>query len=192
MNVGAEAYYIINHGCKYVLFSGMGGVFQLAPKHHQAKVGSILWEKMSRLRRRGVVQSVIAIYNRFSQRKNEKRYINAIKRNPPIQILMSTHKAAQIYLSDELLKGTVLYTHAMDYDRYIEENRKRIDIARQYIVFCDTGLGAIDYDAVLNSYTRIKDKAHFLRQIESLLSRLEERYNLPTIVLGHPNTKIRL
>lgn len=178
-----EYYEIINRGYKYMLFFGMAGVFLLnAPPTE-------FFERVKRAFYRGFFQSMIVLYNKYKNINNKNLYINAMRKNPPIQILTSTHKVARIYLTEEQLQGNVLYTHAVDYDRYIEENRKRNDDTVKYIVFCDCGLGAIDYDSVLNNYEQLEDKSRFSGQIELLLSRLEEKYNLPAIILGHPHTK---
>ena len=176
---------IINRGCIYFFWDGMGGVFSFSDACTQ-KFSQLLYKKLKRAFQRGAFQSLLHLYDMIQTNHRIRKYKGIQRNNPPIQIVTSTRKVAQKYWSYEQLQGNVLYTHAMDYDRYIEENRK-IDTDGKYIVFCDTGIGTIDYDTVYYNYEQINDRYRFLEQTEELIVALEKKYNLPTIILGHPN-----
>ncbi len=182
---------IISNECRYILINGLNGVFLLDYKSRGEPVSfsANIIRKIRTIIRLGMVQSAKTIYEMIFRRICMQIFKNAQRKNPPMRIITSTHNAASKYLTDEELQGNVLYTHAMDYDRYIEENRKSDEDTEKYIVFCDNGLATIDYDSVLENYAQLDDKKRYSRQIEEVLSKMEEKYNLPVVVLGHPHTK---
>lgn len=183
-----ESYEIINHGCKYVIMSGLCGVFQLSDVC-QYRVPLRLYESLRRVFQQGFIQSASMIYEKILRKIYMKRVAYAIKKNPAIKILTSTKKVSKMYLKDEILKGNVLYTHALDFDRYIEEEEKKDNRENMYIVFCDSGYGSTGYDFVYCGINNVLDNKKFHTQIDNLLKKMEMKYNIPAVILGHPHSK---
>lgn len=186
---------IINLGCRYILIPGIGGVYIRRPDflsrnlsflkrninliltNDRKKWKSILLKKLQNLSKRNAARKIIT------------QYFTALQNKPPLAVLTGTHKAYEQLLVPKQLQSNILYTHALDYDRFIEENRKRNNHPHKYVVFCDSGFGATHYDSVIAGEKPLIDKTKFFMQIESLLSKLEEHYNLPAVILGHPHVK---
>ena len=174
-------------GCKFIVVSGIGGVIGSEKVHTSKK----LIEKIKRILDRGIFFS-LRLYIYFQTREKIKGlYKKAIRDNPPALIITSTcYIASKVFLKEEL-NGNVMYVHAGDYDRYIETERKYGARSKKHIVYCDSGYADRDYDSALvgDILETAKYKDEYFDQLEKLFNKLEDHYQLPVVVAGHPHTK---
>lgn len=106
--------------------------------------------------------------------------------------MTSVNGATNCFRDEELNNCfKMIYIHSMDYDRYIETNRENNNLSEKHILYIDTGLFLLNYDAVREgSMKEIRDYAdEFFNQIETLFNRLSTYYNLPIVISGHPHSK---
>ncbi|MCR5592000.1 MAG: hypothetical protein K6F73_10770 [Lachnospiraceae bacterium] len=178
-------------GCRYVIMNGMCAV--PVPDPEDRSVLNIPAEggiesRLQRLCSSGITGYIKSyIHSRLTRKKRE----NLTEKTPPALVVSSTHCAAKQYLTDKELSGNVLYTHALDYDRFIEANRADSDRTARHIVYCDGQMFVKGYDAVIlgiegDAYKRAKE---YYSQLEKLFERLEEHYGLPVVIAGSPHLK---
>ncbi|MCI8972721.1 MAG: hypothetical protein HFH79_03905 [Lachnospiraceae bacterium] len=84
-----------------------------------------------------------------------------------------------------------IYIHSYDYDRYLE-TKTNVELEEKWIVWVDSGFGNIDISGIVcNLYDPWRGRNKIWGKLEAVFDKLEEYYNLPVIVAGHPHTKYK-
>ena len=83
-----------------------------------------------------------------------------------------------------------VYTPSMQYEYYLEEERKGEDISEDFVLLVASGMG---FEYLGQRRETFKDEIYrkdineqYLRRTEHMLDLMEEHYGLPVIVAGHP------
>lgn len=86
-----------------------------------------------------------------------------------------------------ILKEKAIFLHSVDYDRFIEANREDPIVKEKFILFCDSGMTAdfMPFNGKNEMPTR-KHRFEYYLQLEKLFQKLEEHYQLPVMIAGHP------
>lgn len=196
-----EAVFIVNgsgnplitlaeENCRYLVMTGLGAV----PKPHPVNANTPLSEEYSAIKRK-IIDSISDPLG-FAKRRigrlkkgcKDRTMKRLLIKNPPEFIVTSTHLAAQRYLSPSELKCNIIYTHALDYDRYIEVNRKNPNKEEKHILYCDSGFYHMCQDSVVLKRDFGHDcEGEYYSQLGKLFSLLEEHYHIPVVIAAHPH-----
>lgn len=92
--------------------------------------------------------------------------------------------------NDWLRSCNVIFVPSMQYDYYLEEERKGGNVSEEFILLIASGLG-FEYEGLRKVVYKEKIYSpdvneRFLRRMEKMLDLMEEHYGLPVIVAGHP------
>ncbi|MBQ7582622.1 MAG: hypothetical protein IJU25_07360 [Lachnospiraceae bacterium] len=176
-------------GCRYIILAGLG----VLPVMHtddedllyHAPGANLLSKLANRLER----LTPDHLRKRILQKSLNRKRSTLLSENPPLFFVTSTQYAAKRYLTGEERSGRVLYTHSMDYDRYIEANRKDANTHEKHIVFIDSGYFHKNYDFYREKKDSRQDAGeHFFGQLNALFASLEAHYGLPVVIAGHPHS----
>lgn len=180
---------IIRNGYRYIYISvGMYGFRIKRPNDCDGGVACIFRRKIKTF-----LQASWSKKQELIKWKVGKRLLRRWrKRNPPLLVATSTYyNAVDDKIPKELLDEKVLYIHVADYDEYLKEQRKAVNVEEQCIVYCDSGYVDIDLEIVAESgeYVINKYRDEYFSQMECLFEKLEKKYKIPVVILGHPHTK---
>ncbi|MCR5688356.1 MAG: hypothetical protein K6G58_10095 [Lachnospiraceae bacterium] len=176
-------------GCRYMIMTGINAVPVPDPEDRSVlniPASGGMEMRLQAIRKRGLVNYTLHCIN---DRLLVRRRREFDKKHPPMLTVTSTHYAARQYMSEDELAGNVLYTHTMDYDRFIEANRKDPDRTKKHILYCDGQMFRKGYDAKLLGLEgdAYHDADRYYSRLEVLFSKLEEHYGLPVAVAGSPH-----
>lgn len=175
----------IKNRCIYIYMIGMGAIwgFPMINDEIGQKPLKIVFANSIR-------RTISAIKNptyNIKQFYDKCRWLYLFKKDAPYVIVTSTQYAGDVYLSYEKKCSRVVYTHSLDYDRYIEAKSGQ-DSEKKYIVYIDTGFFVESYDSIRTNDHRAFDfTEEFFEQINRLFNALEEYYKLPVVIAGHPH-----
>lgn len=180
----------LRYKCRYILMDGFGAIPEPTPPAVNKCVCHNFFETDFTTVFRKAVSGVYFrnLFIRISQYSKAKKWRRLLSDNPPVAVATSTRFAADLYLSPVESARYIIYTHAMDFDRFIEANKEERKRGR-HIVYIDTGFFINAYDAVLTKdKTRPYEFAYeFFEQIDRLFTTLENHFNLPVVIAGHPH-----
>lgn len=84
-----------------------------------------------------------------------------------------------------------IYIHSFDYDRFLE-TKLDINIMGKYIIYIDSGFGNMDMNELVCDFNNPwRGKTKIWDKLEKAFDKIEEYYQLPIIVAGHPHTKYK-
>ncbi|MCR5688370.1 MAG: hypothetical protein K6G58_10165 [Lachnospiraceae bacterium] len=92
-------------------------------------------------------------------------------------------------------KCNVIYSNSRAYSDYLDEEEKGGDISEDFILCANSGLGFYGV-GVYKCYTvepiyQPEENAKYLKQIETMLDRLEDHYGIPAVIANHPRCDLR-
>lgn len=179
--------------CKYILYSNLGPVcwVPLQGKPFKRKWLDIYYE--NGLLKTCFMGGKTALCNLH---RKQKKYINKLitpKIYQPLFVVSAVKENDRLYPA--YLKGCKkLCIHSMDYDRYVEEERKDSVYKERYILWIDSGWGFIGGQFVIKSYLSqdnldmYNNRERHFKGLRYLFEKLEEHYQMPVIIAGHPHT----
>ena len=191
MSKSTPLYYAAMKGCTYVIMDALGPVpvpqpdsAYLVTKPQKTGFAARIRKTFSTGIRREIGRR---IYNRI--RPVVWRHV--LKSAPPLVIVTSTEYAAKRYLSPLEREMNLLFTHSLDYDRYVETERSTGPREQKHIVYCDGQLFTRGYDFrrfdMTTDAVAHADEYHL--QLIRLFEKLEEHYNLPVVIAGSPHAE---
>lgn len=181
---------LINNNCKYILYGGFGRI----PLYHsliKEKTGGDTLSFRFLTSGEGVYTIIKRRFRKTIREKKEKEYRRIVYKNPPALIVTSVKPCINECFRVEEVECSkkIVYVHSFDYDRYIETNRVDDSCDENYIVYIDSGIYLLSYDAVReNIYNDVREYiSEYFQQTNVLFERLSMYYDLPVIIAGHPH-----
>ena len=124
---------------------------------------------------------------------------NIVESNLPRAVFVSNRFTRDTMLNEDgisiIEKCNVVYTNSRAYNDYLLEEEKGEEITEDFILCANSGAGF--YGAgIYKCHTeediyRPDEHQKYMKQIETMLDRLEEHYNMPVIVANHPRCELR-
>lgn len=176
--------------CKYILYGSLGAVRWVYPQGETSFIRK--WSKVYK-EKRSFKTLVFGVHELYCKMKNQVDRILTPKSFPPLFVVEATKEANQVYpvYMDGCKK---IYIHSLDYDRYVEVERMKVESNRKYILWIDSGWGFIGGQSVIKS-TLAKDNLDmynrreiYFRQLKGLFEKMERHFDMPVIIAGHPHT----
>lgn len=178
--------------CKYLAYAEFGPV----PYKSRSMMSQIKENKndfslsniYKRMKRKGIRLVIKSNLQRLYSFYEERVKPFAIKRTPPIAVVVST-KYSETQIPFYLRSFPLIHVPAFDYNTYLEVEQKGEEKKEDIILFCDSGLGfrclGMREEYYQDEIYKIKDK--YFRQIEIVLKNLERYYHAPVVIAGHPH-----
>ncbi len=185
-----ELFAVAKQGCRYIVFDGMCPQGLPVPEDESVKRVPLPTDMSSRIHR--IADAGIAAYIRkkIDDRIGPVRLAQLSKNHPPMFTVTTTKYAEKFFLSREDFQHPVVYTHALDYDCYVEANREAPESEKKCIVYCDGQMFQKGYDSYLtDEWYADRESQKFYAQLDKLFSKLEEHYNLPVVIAGSPHVE---
>lgn len=172
-----------NSECEYITFAGT--MIQPSTLYYRENYSRprLFFNKLKAFSKRNMQENVRLIEKRVKEKNKEAKEINH-----PKAIVVPTKYAADTLLSLSQKKEKIICVHRFDYDRFLRINRNNDEPKEDYIVFADSCMADNHPDWVRLGYVSNvrKNRNKYYDQMEKLFKDLEEHYNLPVLIAGHP------
>lgn len=172
--------------CEYLYCFGLG-LLPLVDVLSKTRITFL--QRFTTVTNRGIKEIYRAIKSKTKRIYNEILIKYLIIYNPPKYIICSTHETNN-RLPSYFNSFRFKYIHSMDYDRYLELEQREEVKKNEYILFCDSGYGSVigDYTIMDLKDPVYENREYFWEQIEITFQKLEQYYNMPVVIAGHPHT----
>lgn len=189
-----DIYILAKNKCKYIFYDNLGLTRWIPlPRENSFKKK---W--MDIYYKNGIFKTLIIgckaiLYKLYKNLDNRVGKLMTPKKFPPLFIVASIKENDKSYPA-YMDKSKKIYIHSMDYDRYVEEERKQSICDRKYILWIDSGWGFIGAQSIIKSYLAqdnidmYNNRERYFKELNYLFEKMEAHYSMPVIIAGHPHT----
>lgn len=189
---------LVDYKCTYILYGGFGRIVSYDDLIVE-QVGDTLEDNtyylssLAQIKEEGILFVMQKRLDKYIRFFINNKYIHSIKNNPPTLIMTSVQPCLSEYFKPEEIQYSKknIITHSFDYDRYIETNRLDTSNDENCILYIDSGIYLLSYDAKINNlWEDVREHTEeYFDQLDYLFEKISEHYCLPIVIAGHPHTQ---